>query len=88
MDSVIVSDRGRIARLLTVDYSHRYPRLSIDGKKRYLHTLVAEAFIGPRPHGQLVLHGDDDPLNPDARNLRFGSHAENAADARRNRGAS
>jgi HNH endonuclease len=81
----IVSDHGRVARLLTIERSHRYPRVSADGKKFYVHTLVAEAFYGPRPEGLLVLHHDDDPLNPNAENLRFGDHAENAADARRNR---
>jgi hypothetical protein len=28
-DAVIVSDRARVARLLTIDHSHRYPRVSI-----------------------------------------------------------
>jgi hypothetical protein len=82
---VVVSDRGRVARLLNIDYSHRYPRISVGARKHYVHTLVCEAFNGPRPAGHLVLHGDDDPLNPNAGNLRFGTHAENAADARRNR---
>jgi hypothetical protein len=83
-DNVIVSDRGRVARLLGVDHSHRYPRVSIAGRKYYVHALVCEGFNGPRPAGQLVLHHDDDPLNPNAGNLRFGSHADNAADKRRN----
>jgi hypothetical protein len=82
---VMVSDRGQVARLLNIDYSHRYPRVSIGGRKYYVHTMVCEGFNGPRPEGQLVLHGDDDPLNPNADNLRFGTHAENAADVRRNR---
>jgi HNH endonuclease len=84
----VVSGRGRVARLLTIDHSHRYPRVSIGGEKVYLHHLVAEAWHGPRPDGAPVLHHDDDPLNPEADNLRFGSHAENAADARRNRRSS
>jgi hypothetical protein len=83
-DNVIVSDRGQVARLLGVDYSHRYPRCSIAGRKYYVHTLVCEGFNGPRPDGHLVLHHDDDPMNPDAGNLRFGSRADNAADRRRN----
>ena len=81
----IVSERGRVARLLNVDRSHGYPRVCIGGEKVYLHAMVAEAWHGPRPSGLLVLHHDDDPENPDAENLRYGSHAENAADRRRNR---
>lgn len=30
----VVSDQGRVARLLTVDHSHRYPRISVGGRKR------------------------------------------------------
>jgi hypothetical protein len=32
-----------------------------------------------------VLHADDDRDRPHADNLRYGTHADNAADARRNR---
>jgi hypothetical protein len=80
----VVSERGRVARLLNVDRAQRYPRVSIGGQKRYLHALVAEAFHGPRPDGCHALHWDDDPLNPHATNLRWGTPAENAADRRRN----
>jgi hypothetical protein len=47
--------------------------------------MAAEAWHGPRSDGLLVLHHDDDPLNPTPENLRYGTPAENAADARRNR---
>ena len=81
----MVSDQGRIARLLNIDRSHRYPRVSIAGQKVYQHAMVAEAWHGPRPAGLLVLHADDDRDRPHADNLRYGTHADNAADARRNR---
>jgi hypothetical protein len=80
----IVSDRGRVARLLNIDHAHRYPRISADGRKHYVHHLVAQAWHGPRPDGLIVLHADDDPLNPSADNLRWGTHADNAQDAIRN----
>jgi hypothetical protein len=80
----VVSEHGRVARLLKVDRSHRYLRVSIGGQKRYVHQLVTEAFHGPRPDGLLALHADDDPLNLHAMNLRWGTPAENAADRRRN----
>lgn len=80
----VVSERGRVARLLNIDRAHRYPRVSIAGDKRYVHHLVAEAWHGPRPDGLLALHADDDPENPTAGNLRWGSHADNAQDRKTN----
>jgi hypothetical protein len=80
----VVSERGRVARLLRVDTAHRYPRVSVAGVKRYVHHLVAEAWNGPRPEGLLALHQDDDPANPAADNLSWGSPAQNYADAVRN----
>lgn len=55
-----------------------------DGKsKRFtVASLVAAAFIGPRPEGLLVLHGDGDSTNNHADNLRYGDHAANMEDAR------
>ena len=49
-----------------------------------VHHLVAQAFIGDRPEGQLVLHWDDDKRNNNVENLRYGTHKENIADAYRN----
>lgn len=65
-----------------------YPavNLSCDGRNstRLLHHLVAEAFLGPRPEGSLVLHWDDDPTNAALSNLRYGTPSENGKDAVRN----
>lgn len=84
-DNVIVSDQGRVARLIPIDNSGHYPRVSLVGRRFYLHTLIARAFHGPRPRGQLVLHGDDIPTNATAGNLRYGTHRQNAEDRSRNR---
>lgn len=46
-------------------------------------SLVAAAFVGPRPKGLLVLHGDGDSTNNRAGNLRYGNHSDNIEDARR-----
>ena len=48
--------------------------------------LVADAFIGPRPLGMLVLHKNDIRDDNRARNLRYGTHKENVADSFRNGG--
>ena len=50
----------------------------------YVHTLVAAAFIGPRPVGLLVCHRDDIKKHNHADNLYYGDRIENAQDAKRN----
>lgn len=85
LEDVIVSDQGRVARLLKIDRSHRYPRISANGRRFYLHHLVAESFHGARSDGAQALYADDDPLNPNASNIRWGTPKENAEGAKRNR---
>ena len=45
-----------------------------------IHWLVAEAFIGPRPYGSLILHYDGNPSNNNLSNLRYGSNKDNGED--------
>lgn len=47
---------------------------------RPIHSLVAEAFIGPRPEGHQVCHIDGDKTNNAASNLRYGTAQDNADD--------
>lgn len=65
---------------------YRFAYLYRPGQRRKnvrLHQLVAAAFV-PNPLGhKLVLHSDGNPANNKADNLRWGSHRDNAADARR-----
>lgn len=60
-----------------------------DGSRRmrYVHDLVLEAFVGPRPPGLSALHWDDDVENNSPSNLRWGTQRENMEDAKRNGGA-
>ena len=53
-----------------------------DGKARQrpVHSLVAEAFIGPCPPGQEVRHGPGGSLDNRLVNLSYGTRAENIAD--------
>lgn len=68
-----------------------YPQLAIrtrqDGviteRRVRLHTLVTEAFRGPRPAGMIVRHVDGDPRNCRLGNLAYGSHSENNEDIKR-----
>lgn len=47
---------------------------------RFVHSLVAEAFIGPRPTGLVIAHGDGNHLNNRLDNLRYCCPKENEAD--------
>lgn len=49
--------------------------------RRYIHHLVLETFVGPRPESCEALHGDGDRLNNAVSNLRWGTRKENLADA-------
>ena len=61
-----------------------YPIVSLyahgKNKMRYVHSLVAEAFIGTRPEGMEVCHGDGDPNNNHVENLRYGTQSDNELD--------
>lgn len=52
--------------------------------RRYIHHLVLETFVCPRPEGMYGLHLDDDPTNNDLSNLRWGTASENMHDRVRN----
>lgn len=44
---------------------------------RYVHALVAEAFLGPRPAGMEVCHGRGGQQDNRVANLSYGTHAQN-----------
>lgn len=52
------------------------------GQKRthYIHHLVAEAFIGPRPKDMDIRHLDGNPANCEPSNLAYGTVSDNAYD--------
>ena len=51
------------------------------GNSRTVHSLVAEAFLGPCPVGCEVLHIDGSRTNNVLGNLRYGTRSENIYDA-------
>lgn len=83
----IASGMGRTpGKVLKPSPTGRYGHLHLslrDGRTtqhQSLHRLVATAFI-PNPTGlPLVLHGDDNVLNNNVSNLRWGTHRDNTAD--------
>lgn len=50
---------------------------------RTVHSLVAEAFIGPRPDGHEVRHINGNPPDCRAANLEYGTRSDNAEDSKR-----
>ena len=87
----LVSRDGEVCSLLT----HKILKPYVVGRLRYyavalrdggithrrtVHTLVAEAFIGPRPPKADVCHTDGDTTNNNVANLRYASRRENLAD--------
>ena len=82
----VVSDRGRVRRCLTsrgsftgrllkATPSFGYPRVCLmkDRKRsdRFVHGLVMEAFIGPKPPGYEVHHKDGERDDPSIENLEY-----------------
>lgn len=80
-----ISTFGRIrslvsGRILSAS-GKRYPTVTVGGRRIRVHTLAALTFLGPRPPGQVVRHGDDDKQNIWIGNLSYGTPGQNAADA-------
>lgn len=76
---------GRMLKLIDIK-PYRAVNLAIGGKSKMhrVHSLVAQAFIGPLPEGGVVRHWDDDGANNHLSNLLYGSKKDNAQDAIRN----
>lgn len=58
-----------------------YLTVRIQGRTRTIHSLVAEAFIGPRPEGQQVRHLNGDRHDARLSNLAYGTQSENNLDS-------
>lgn len=69
-------------KILRCSRHQGYPTVGFwPDKTRFLvHRLVAAAFIGPCPEGYQVMHKDDDPSNPNASNLVYGTPLQNVQD--------
>lgn len=51
---------------------------------RFVHTLVLEAFVGPRPPGMHACHANDEPSDNRVENLRWDTPRANRLDSVRN----
>lgn len=83
-----VSDFGRVRRMIgkpkfirqySTDKGYRYVGTCVNGvaKNYFVATLVATAFIGPRPDGMEVNHKDLDKSNNHWDNLEYVTHLAN-----------
>lgn len=65
--------------------SNGYFRVSLcknsDQRKFFIHQLVAEYFIGPKPEGMIVMHIDSNRMNNHFSNLKYGTQSENLKQA-------
>ena len=87
-----ISDAGRVRNtetsrvlkpvVMTIGYTKVSPVLGGKNVQKYVHHLVAAAFIGPRPDGAEVNHIDGDKTNASASNLEYVSHGGNMRHAR------
>lgn len=57
-----------------------WTRLNKQAKCKYIHTLVLEAFVGPRPMGKEACHNDGNSLNNRLTNLRWDTPENNVKD--------
>jgi hypothetical protein len=73
-------------RILTLGrHKHGYPVANLWMDNRYqtrtVHTLMAEAFLGPAPDGTEVRHLDGDSAHCVLSNLTYGTHGDNMQDS-------
>jgi hypothetical protein len=88
-----VVNGGRIklepGALLKPYWHRRHLKVTLYGDNRserqvFVHILVLESFVGPKPKGRLGCHKDDNPRNNCLSNLRWDTPAANCRDAVRN----
>jgi hypothetical protein len=58
-----------------------YVRVTIEKRQYFVHQLVLEAFIGPRPAGKEACHKDGNKSNNRSTNLRWDTKKANAEDS-------
>lgn len=76
---------GRLISPIKMKIGYFMVQPTVNGKnvKFYIHHLVAEAFIGPRPDGLSINHKDGDKTNNQVENLEYVTHKENIQHASR-----
>ena len=89
VDRTVTHSDGRVRRLKSKvrsaplnQHGYQVVNLCINGKcqTRYVHSLVAESFIGARPEGMEVCHSDGNKTNNHVANLRYDTSSDNELD--------
>lgn len=79
------TNSGVSGRIMKGGLSRDRPMVTLRGAPgvaaRLIHSMVAEAFIGPRPAGLVVCHGNGDPKDNRLFNLRYDTQFNNMQDA-------
>jgi hypothetical protein len=73
--------KGRILKHFFAAFG--YHEVGLQGKTFRVHTLVATAFLGPKPKGHETRHGANGIDDNSAANLSYGTRQQNALDQRR-----
>lgn len=68
--------KGRLLRPGRMTAGHQSVAIG-RGNSRTVHSLVMEAFVGPRPEGHEILHLNEDPSDNRLVNLKYGTRSEN-----------
>ena len=78
--------RGRMLTPSPDSSGHLKVNLSVDGviEAKFVHQLVLEVFVGPRPDGLVACHYDDVKSNNHVSNLRWDTVSANSRDRLRN----
>lgn len=72
--------RGRILRQFSLWNGYRTTHLGAKHMNKYVHHLVARAFMGETPKGMEICHNNGDKLDNSLINLRFDTRINNMAD--------
>jgi hypothetical protein len=85
-DGRVFGKRGRLLKPTPHSKGFGHQRIKLvreDGRRieMYVHTLVAQVFIGPRPNGMEVRHLDGNAADNRPANLAWGTRSENQSDA-------
>lgn len=87
-DTHIVSNTGRVMgprrKALAQHINNGYPQVTLRVGEhlisRFVHQLVMNSFVGPRPYGMQICHNDGDRTNNALDNLRYDTRLGNSAD--------
>lgn len=77
-------DGNKVSQYLSCKGRYYQARVKISGRfyMRYVHVMIADAFLGPRKQGMQVRHLDGNSLNNNSKNLAYGTIFQNADDRR------